>query len=72
LLASVVSTARRATLLASVVSTARRAGSKVRSTGADERASFSASKLACAAGLHTNRAVRLPSAVSIAVSAISE
>ena len=40
-----------ATLLASVVSTARRAGTKVRSTGADEGASFSASKLA-AARLH--------------------
>ena len=51
-------------LLASVVSTARRVGSKVRSTGADARASFSASKLACASGVHANRAVGLPRAVS--------
>ena len=55
-------------LLAFVVSTARRAGSKVWSTGAEERASFSASKLACAPLVHIKRAVGLPSIVSGAAS----
>ena len=50
--------------LASVVSTARRLESNVRSTSAVERATFSASKLACAADDHANFAVGLPSAVS--------
>ena len=57
-----------AMLLASVVSTVRRAGSKVRNTGADESASFSVSKLACASWVHTNRAVGLPCALSGAAS----
>ena len=37
-------------------------------TGAEERASFSASKLACASSVHMKRAVGLPSAVSGAAS----
>jgi hypothetical protein len=52
-------------LLASVVNTARRPGSNMRSTGDVERASFSALKLACASGVHTYRAVGLPSAVRV-------
>jgi hypothetical protein len=50
--------------LASVVSAARRIGSNVRSKGEVESASFIASKLACAADVHANRALWLPSAVS--------
>ena len=53
-----------AMLLASVVRTARRAGSKARNTGAEERASFSASKLAWVSAVQVNSAVGLPSAVS--------
>jgi hypothetical protein len=58
-----------ATLLASVVSTARRDGSKVRNTGADERASFSQSQrietLLCCWG---QRETRIPAARPSAVS----
>ena len=46
----------------------RRAGSNVRSTGAEERACFSASKLSCAAAVHVKRAIGLPSAVNGAAS----
>ncbi len=43
---------------------AMHARERMRNTGADDRANFSASKLACVAGVHMNRAVGLPSAVS--------
>ena len=50
--------------LASVVRTARRAGSNVRRTGAVDSACLSASKLAWAAAVYSNRAFGLPNAVS--------
>ena len=42
--------------------------SNVRSTGAEERVCFRASKLACAAAVHVKRAVGLPSAINGAAS----
>ena len=39
-------------------------GSKVHNTGAQERTSFSASKLAWVSAVHMNRPVGLPSAVN--------
>jgi hypothetical protein len=50
---------------------AGRVGSKVRSTAAEEGAIFGASKLACIAGVDTNRAVGLPRSVPVSGTAIS-
>jgi hypothetical protein len=60
--------AATAMLLASVVNTACQPESNVHSTGNVERACFSTSKLACASGIHTNRTVWLPSAISCVMS----
>jgi hypothetical protein len=51
--------AATAMMLASVVSNARLAKSKVRSTGAEQRACFRALKLACVSVVHAKRAVGL-------------
>ena len=45
--------------------------STVHSTGAEDRACFKASKLACASVDHTKRADRLPSVVSLSRAATS-